>query len=114
MIEVTLPHPPRILHPNSRPYWAALYRAKKKYRADCYYLTRAARIPQLGEGDIHITLIWHPKTKNVADEDGCIASFKAGFDGVSDALGVDDSRFRIHFDMSSPVKGGAIRMLIEQ
>lgn len=108
MIEITLNHPPRILHPNSRPHHMALARNKKKYRRDCFFVAKTVPAPVFQDGPIEITLVWHPKTKNAIDEDGAIASMKAGLDGVAESWGVDDSRFRLRFELAAPVKNGSV------
>jgi crossover junction endodeoxyribonuclease RusA len=40
--------------------------------------------------------------------DNLLASMKAGLDGLADALGVDDSRWRLLIEMGEPVKGGCV------
>jgi crossover junction endodeoxyribonuclease RusA len=47
------------------------------------------------------------------DDDNCLSCFKAGRDGIAEALGVDDSRFVTTFWLSDkPVKGGMVRVSI--
>lgn len=43
------------------------------------------------------------------DWDNIVASLKSGLDGIADALGIDDSRFRLAMDLSAdPVTGGRV------
>lgn len=35
-------------------------------------------------------------------------------DGIADALGIDDHRFKTSFDVCEPVKGGAVRVTIQE
>jgi len=44
--------------------------------------------------------------------DNIIAATKALRDGLMDALGVDDSRFVVTYEMGEPIKGGAVMVQI--
>ena len=44
--------------------------------------------------------------------DNLISATKALRDGLMDALGVDDSRFVVTYEMGEPVKGGAVQVEI--
>lgn len=39
---VTIPLPPKVLHPNARPHWRARARATRAYRRDCGLATKDA------------------------------------------------------------------------
>ena len=96
MISVRFPWPPKELSPNARVHWTKKARKAKQYRADCYLLAKAAKARVAG-GDMPVLLaveFW-PQTNRKRDEDNLIASCKSLFDGLADALGVNDSRFRI-------------------
>lgn len=43
-----------------------------------------------------------------------LTSFKAGRDGVADALEVDDNRFVTDFEVCDPIKDGAVRVTIQE
>ena len=111
---VELPLPPRGLHPNSRLHYQALARLKKAYKHDCWALTKEAGAKAPTEGRIRLHIEWWPRTANAYDQDGAIASMKAGLDGIALALGVDDSRFDLApvFHME-PVKGGRVAVRLE-
>jgi crossover junction endodeoxyribonuclease RusA len=49
-----------------------------------------------------------PPDNHRRDLDNMIASFKAGLDGLSDAIGIDDSEFSYEFSRGEPVKNGNI------
>lgn len=57
---------------------------------------------------IPVTITFHPPTKRRYDLDNRIASFKAGQDGIAQALAVDDSRFEPTYKRGEPVKGGKV------
>lgn len=108
---LTLPWPPRDLSPNERRHWAQKAKAAKKYRADCYRLTKASGIKISWWGEIHLWITFYPPDRRNRDDDNIIASFKAGRDGIAEALGIDDRLFRLHPWVSdTPVKYGQIRV----
>jgi len=95
-ITVTLPWPTPKLSPNARIHWAQLSKAKSEYRRACFALCREAGLKAgvFGNADeITLTLEFVPPTRARRDADNCLASMKAGIDGISDALQLDDCRF---------------------
>jgi crossover junction endodeoxyribonuclease RusA len=98
MISIDLPWPPRVLSPNARPHWAALYRAKKAYKQTAKLLTLEAlqgRKCYATDWLIVVKLIFHPASRRRYDADNMIASLKSGLDGLAEALDIDDSRFQL-------------------
>lgn len=96
-MKVDLPFPPASLSPNARLHWAKKSKAAKAYRRECRLLTLEAGLRGVDwEGDIHVWIDFFPPDRRRRDDDNMIAAFKSGRDGIADALGVDDSRFRIH------------------
>lgn len=91
---VVVPWPVRDLWRNNKPHWAAEARAKKKARALTYYAALNAKV-SAGE---NITVTFHPPDKRRRDRDNMIAAIKGHLDGLSDALGIDDSRFNLKFE----------------
>jgi len=47
-------------------------------------------------GQIHVFLDFCPPNRRARDDDNIVAAFKAGRDGLADALGIDDANFRTH------------------
>lgn len=115
MISVTLPWPPRELSPNFRTRstrWIA--RIKKEYRAKC-----AEEAWQRGvrpERGLRLDrIIFHPPTANTPDDDNIANRFKAGRDGLADAMGVDDQAFNAATkEIGAVVKGGAVVALLSE
>jgi crossover junction endodeoxyribonuclease RusA len=98
-MQVTLPWPPASLSPNSRCHWRVKASVGKKYRADVYYLCKAAKLSVLepqGNGRIHISLHFYPPDNRRRDLDNCVSSLKWGLDGLAEALKINDERFVIH------------------
>lgn len=122
---VEFSYPPKELNPNARLHWAKKRTPAKRYRYECFLLTRKAiaangwRIDQLkalveaGQG-VHLFLDIYPPDRRPRDDDNIIAAFKAGRDGLADALNIDDRHFRIHpvVHRDQPVAGGMIRVSI--
>jgi crossover junction endodeoxyribonuclease RusA len=115
---VSLPWPPKAASPNARAHWAAVHRARSRYRADARILALAAGARDTGKtlppnAALHVTLRVCPPDKRRRDWDNIIASLKSGLDGIADALGVDDSRFRLSIEMAEPVAGGRIDVQVK-
>ena len=61
-----------------------------------------------------VGLTFHAPTQRAYDLDNALARCKAGLDGLADVLGVDDSRWQYTIARGAPVKGGAVRVVIER
>jgi crossover junction endodeoxyribonuclease RusA len=62
---------------------------------------------------LRVTLRIYPPDKRRRDWDNIVASLKSGLDGIADAMGIDDSRFRLAIDMlPGIVKGGRVDVVI--
>lgn len=90
----TVPYPPKTLNPNTRTHWGTKNRVAQKYKNDCYLMAKSVK-PKFTDKDIYLSLIFHPGKVRRRDLDNCLASFKAGLDGISAAWGIDDSRFKL-------------------
>ena len=112
MIELSFPWPPKELSPNARVHWATRAKAAKKYKTDCLLMCWTAGIHALYLDTYAISITFHPPSKRRADADNMLASFKSGLDAISDFTGIDDSNFTITFSKSTPVKHGAVKVVI--
>lgn len=110
---VELPWPSRTLHPNARPHWAKKASATKAARFAAREMAKP--IGRIEASAIKVTCIFSPPPpKRNRDLDGLLSSCKAYFDGIADAIGIDDSRFRHQAPAwGEPVKGGNVRILLE-
>lgn len=113
MTTITLPFPPTKLSPNARIHWAPLARAKAAYRSECYYLARSQGAWPLDVDTLPMTITFRPPNARGRDRDNMIAAFKAGQDGLSDALGIDDANFVPTYHIGEPVAGGAVVIAFE-
>lgn len=109
MIDLSWPAKP--LWPNfrSRSHWPKT-RALKAARSEAFYATKAAKVG-ICAGDVPVIVqaTFYPPDNRKRDYDNCGASLKAYWDGIADALGVDDSFFRqLPPVIAAPVPGGKV------
>jgi len=102
MLELILPWPNKDMSPNSRVHHMQKASAKKHYRANCHILAKAKLQPKPKTPDLLLIITFNPPHGQKYDRDNCLASIKAGLDGVADALGADDA------DWSQIVRKGVI------
>jgi Holliday junction resolvase RusA-like endonuclease len=94
---IRLPFPPSELMPNNKngKHWAATHSVKKKYKEDCFYLTKHSGSEFIVDDEpIRVTLMYMMPDKRHRDVDNLLAASKAGLDGVAEALGVNDNQFQ--------------------
>ena len=98
-ITVTLPLPPKQLHPNAgtrhNPNWIA--RLVKDYRRDAKYCALSVGMPDTPWARARCTPTFYFRTKSNRGRDGdnLTAWLKHGFDGVVDAGLIRDDKFLI-------------------
>jgi crossover junction endodeoxyribonuclease RusA len=107
--KLTLPWPPRTLSPNAREHWGAVANAKKKYRLEAYLLAKQSKWEFPKEGEIHLDIEFVPPNKRAHDLDNCLASIKAGLDGLADGWNVNDKRFTLTIRKADRV-GGMVKI----
>lgn len=113
---IELPWPAKQLSPNfrSRSHWPRT-NAIKKARSWAFLATKAAQIFPPREGPIKLIVGFYAPDRRARDEDNQLASCKAYFDGIAEALGVNDSRFKVSPVFGEPVKHGRITVqVVEQ
>ncbi len=112
-MELTLPWPPAVCSPNARVHWSRKSKAAKTYRYACFLLARQAGIQAPKSGAL-LMLEFVPPDRRRRDDDNLLAMFKAGRDGLADALGIDDNVFATQIRVSKETtKGGAVRVRIQ-
>jgi len=111
--KITLSWPPKQLNPNARVHYQQKARVVKKYRAECYILTRQSGVELPKTDKIHLFVDFYQPDKRRRDQDNIEASMKAAYDGIADALGVNDNRFVIHpFVRDEIINGGKVIITI--
>jgi crossover junction endodeoxyribonuclease RusA len=111
-----LPWPARELSPNFRGHWSTISKVKKAYRLKCSQLGLASGL-NLAPKDptsVKVHLMFCQPDRRGRDWDNMLASMKSGLDGLADAMGVDDRKWRVAFDVSDdPVKHGKVLVTVE-
>lgn len=91
---IRLPWPPAILSPNNRAHWAAKAKARQSARKAGFYAAKEAKAAAPVDGDITLRITAYPPHTRAYDRDNLLARMKGSLDGIADAMGVDDVRFR--------------------
>lgn len=102
MKRIFLPWPYEGLWLNDRPHWRVKAKATKAYRFAVKCLVGRA-----DPGLIRVTFCPKPFGP-MPDKDNCIAAFKAGQDGIADALGVNDRDLIVTHEFGDRCKNGAV------
>jgi crossover junction endodeoxyribonuclease RusA len=114
VLEVALPWPDKALSPNARVHWRRWHAAAKSYKRTAWVMARHAlqgrQFP--AEGPISVRLVFRPPNLIRRDVDNMLASLKPAIDGISLAIGVDDTRFAYALERQPPVKGGRVIILV--
>jgi crossover junction endodeoxyribonuclease RusA len=110
MICLTLPWPHKDLSPNARVCWQRRSRVVKQARRTAAALAIAAgwRSVTLPEGPLHLWFDFYPPTRRGIDDDNAMARCKPFRDGLADALGIDDKRFRSHPNVVDETRKGGM------
>jgi hypothetical protein len=118
-MRIILPWPDKRLSPNARLFWAKVKPVKAKAREDAAYATYAAMNAGArdvrawfarDDGPIAVTVTFFPPDARHRDDDNMIASLKSARDGIADALGVNDRRFRPTYCFEAPEKPGRVEV----
>lgn len=112
---IRLPFPDKSLMPNKQKglHWAATYKARKAQKEAGYILTKQAMQsagPQEWPDYIPISLLFLTPDRRIRDADSMHSASKHLLDGIAQAMGVDDSRFKpVILDwVLGPKEGGLI------
>ena len=109
---VVMPWPSRDLHPNARVHWSRRAKAAKQARNDAAWTAHAAGIRKIEAEALAVTAIFTPPDHRPRDIDGMLSSIKSYLDGIADAIGVDDSKWRIAIRRDAPAGPGSVHITI--
>ena len=120
MLKIILPWPPHALWPNAHSLWQARARATLQTHAAAREATILAAWDQgqssetidLTRAEIPLEVTFHASTRRRYDKDGAIGACKGYFDGIAEALGVDDHHFSATPHRGEPVPGGQVVIVI--
>lgn len=108
---VTLPWPPKALHPNAREHWRRAAKIRGEYRMACYMLAKDAQISMPKDARPLVSLLFVPPDRRRRDLDGMLSACKSALDGLADAMGCDDSRWRLAIEVSPDI-GGMVKVTV--
>jgi len=106
-VEIKLPWPDKALHSNARVHWAVVAGAKSKARHEAAMMAKQAGIGLWPEASILIE--YYPPTRR-GDPQNVPSSLKAHIDGIADAMGCDDRKFKVDYPraFAGTRKGGEV------
>lgn len=107
MALIELPFPPATLSGHNKGHWHAKSGIVAKHREWAEKAAKAAEIPVPDEGDILVSVTFYPANRR-GDRVNFPNRMKPYWDGIADALKVNDSRFLPSFHFAEPVKGGRV------
>ena len=111
---IFLPWPDRRLSPNARHHWAQVARAKKSAKQAAYYTTLEAGIGKIKADSITVRYSFYPPSRRLFDLDNLVASMKAAADGISQTIGIDDSKWNLNVSPRGPIeKNGMVKIDLE-
>ena len=106
----SLPWPDKRLSPNARQHRMAIAPLRRKARESAAWACKAANmnLSHMAEVGIHLRITFHPPDRRRRDLDNMLSSIKSQLDGISDVIGVDDSKWDLTLRRGDPVKGGCV------
>jgi len=113
---IRLPFPPASLFPNRKngKHWTSTNEVKSIAREGAVEATKQAMSGFQDDGRaIPVSIVFVAPDKRHRDLDNCLSAAKAQLDGIADALGVNDKRFRpILLDYIEGDKPGAMLVAV--
>jgi len=119
-LELVLPWPSKDLSPNARVHWRTKAKATKSARQLAVIKAfeagwRALKFPP---GKLHLWIdCYQAPGKKLPDDDNMVGRCKPYRDGIAQAMGIDDGRFKCHPDVKDERRPGGqvvIRITGEQ
>jgi crossover junction endodeoxyribonuclease RusA len=107
MTDIVLPFPPASLSGHHSVHWRKLQPVKKKHREWARLATLAAGASVPDSGDIRMAVTFYPPDRR-GDRTNYPNRCKPYFDGIADALCVNDRRFLPSFHFAEPVKDARV------
>ena len=120
-ISIDLPWPSRVLSPNARPnrYYKAQVFKQTRLGVKAITLDRMRSegiksIEPKGDGLLNIQLVLTPPINRQRDEDNMVANCKAVFDGIAEAVKVNDHFFHLREQVWNKAKSpGKLQVIID-
>lgn len=104
---IELPFPPSSLSGHNTGHWRRKSPIVAKHREWARSATLAAKVNVPEAGDIRVIVTFYPPDRR-GDRVNFPNRMKPYFDGIADALKVNDSRFVPSYQFAEPIKGGRV------
>lgn len=104
---IELPFPPSSLSGHNEGHWRSKSSIVAQHREWARLATLAAGVQVPPEGDIRLVITFYPPNRR-GDRVNFANRCKPIFDGIADALKVNDSRFLPSYQFAEPVKNGRV------
>ena len=109
---IELPFPPSSLSGHAKGHWRSKAAVTAKHRAWAKAATLAVGpFGSEGTGDIRVIVTFYPPSRR-GDRVNFPNRMKPYFDGIADALRVNDSRFLPSYLCAEPVKDGRVTVVL--
>lgn len=102
---VTYPWMPKALNPNARVNKFLKNKMFQDYKLAVWQLTKVSNLELDQSKRILLDIMFYKPDKRRRDLDNCLSAFKAGLDGISLAVGIDDSKFKLAIDIADEIGG---------
>jgi crossover junction endodeoxyribonuclease RusA len=109
---IELPFPPSSLSGHAKGNWHGKSSVTAKHRSWARNATLAANLTAPASGDIRVIVAFYPPNRR-GDRVNYPNRMKPYFDGIADALKVNDSRFVPSYIFAEPVKNPRVVVSIE-
>lgn len=110
---IELPWPPSQLSGHNEGHWRNKHSLVAKHRRWAKEATMAVHPSVAAKGDIRVSATFYPPNRR-GDRVNFPNRLKPYWDGIADALQVNDSRFLPAFHYAEPVENGRVVILIEE
>lgn len=113
-VTIRLSWPSPKLHSHVKGHWRGKAAATAAYRNEAAWTAKAARVPR--DPNARLIFAFAPPDRRRRDLHNLFGpASKAIIDGIADAMGCDDNKFRCRFPetFDERVKGGAVHVTVE-
>ncbi|AIT81238.1 hypothetical protein [Novosphingobium pentaromativorans] len=108
---IELPFPPSALSGHAKGHWRRKASITKKWRAWAFVAALEAHPAVPADGDIKIVVRFYPPDRR-SDRANFMNRMKPIFDGIADALKVNDKRFVPYPEFHEPATPGRVEIVI--
>ena len=108
---IVLPFPPSSLSGHAKGHWRSKAKITQRWRHWAHVAAKEARARAPAAGDIVLRVRFVPPNRR-GDRTNFPNRMKPIFDGIADALKVNDSRFVPRYEFAEPEKSGRVEIVI--